>query len=51
LKKGVVYYLDNGNHLRGVLLWNLFGKTDQARDLMNQGPVDNPDSLLGRIAA
>lgn len=51
LVKGVVYYLDNGNHLRGVLLWNRFGKTEQARELMNQGPIENPESLKGRIAA
>ena len=33
-RKGVVYYLDAERHPRGVLLWNIFGRVDAARDLI-----------------
>ena len=33
-RKGVVYYLDGERHPRGVLLWNVFGRVDAARDLI-----------------
>jgi len=33
-RKGVVYYLDPQRHPRGVLLWNVFGCVDRARDLI-----------------
>jgi 3-phenylpropionate/trans-cinnamate dioxygenase ferredoxin reductase subunit len=33
-RKGVVYYLDAERHPRGVLLWNVFGRVDAARDLI-----------------
>jgi NADPH-dependent 2,4-dienoyl-CoA reductase/sulfur reductase-like enzyme len=32
-REGVVYYLDGGN-VRGVLLWNTWGKIDEARSLI-----------------
>jgi NADPH-dependent 2,4-dienoyl-CoA reductase/sulfur reductase-like enzyme len=32
--KGLVYYLDDDRHPRGVLLWNVFGRVDEARDLI-----------------
>ena len=32
--KGIVYYLDGKRHPRGVLLWNVFGRVDAARDLI-----------------
>jgi 3-phenylpropionate/trans-cinnamate dioxygenase ferredoxin reductase component len=32
--KGLVYYLDGERHPRGVLLWNVFGRVDAARDLI-----------------
>jgi NADPH-dependent 2,4-dienoyl-CoA reductase/sulfur reductase-like enzyme len=32
--KGIVYYLDDDRHPRGVLLWNVFGRVDEARDLI-----------------
>ena len=39
-KKGVVYYLDEGR-VRGVVLWNVWKKTDEARALMREeGPFD-----------
>lgn len=47
-RKGVVYYLDGGR-VRGVLLWNTWGKLDAARDLLAEpGPVD-ADRLTGLI--
>jgi NADPH-dependent 2,4-dienoyl-CoA reductase/sulfur reductase-like enzyme len=32
--KGLVYYLDGERHPRGVLLWNVFGRVDAARELI-----------------
>jgi len=47
-KKGVVYYLDDGR-VRGVLLWNVWEKVDDARALMmEKGPFKTED-LKGRI--
>ncbi len=47
--KGVVYYLDDGR-VRGVLLWNVWGKVDEARALIAEpGPFEAQD-LSGRIA-
>jgi 3-phenylpropionate/trans-cinnamate dioxygenase ferredoxin reductase subunit len=49
-KKGVVYYLESGR-VRGVLLWDVWGKVDAARALIAEpGPV-SPDSLMGAIPA
>ena len=49
-REGVVYYLSNGR-VRGVLLWNTWGKVDDARNLIAQpGPFREAD-LRGRIAA
>jgi NADPH-dependent 2,4-dienoyl-CoA reductase/sulfur reductase-like enzyme len=48
---GVVYYLADGS-VRGVLLWNVWGKVDLARDLIaetGRSPVTDPGSLRGRI--
>jgi len=47
-KKGVIYYLDDGQ-VRGVVLWNVWDKTDEARALMQEnGPLSEKD-LKGRI--
>lgn len=35
-RKGTVYYLDNGR-VRGVLLWNIWDKVDEARQLIAAG--------------
>ncbi|MEJ2292837.1 MAG: FAD/NAD(P)-binding oxidoreductase [Deinococcales bacterium] len=35
-RKGIVYYHD-GERLRGVLLWNTFGKVDAASELLKRG--------------
>jgi 3-phenylpropionate/trans-cinnamate dioxygenase ferredoxin reductase component len=40
-REGTVYYLDGERRPRGVLLWNLFGQVDRARDLIRAGePVE-----------
>jgi NADPH-dependent 2,4-dienoyl-CoA reductase/sulfur reductase-like enzyme len=47
-REGVVYYLDNGR-VRGVLLWNVWGQVEAARDLIaDKGPHD-ADSVKGRL--
>lgn len=47
-REGVVYYLDNGR-VRGVLLWNVWGQVEAARDLIaDPGPHD-ADSVKGRL--
>lgn len=47
-KQGVLYYLNN-DLLKGVLLWNVFGKLDEARNLIQeQGPFTGED-LQGQI--
>jgi hypothetical protein len=35
-RKGVVTYVEDGRP-RGVLLWNVWGKLDEARDLIRAG--------------
>jgi len=50
-KTGVVYYLDGGS-VRGVLLWNVWDKVDDARALIaetGQEPLTDTESLKGRI--
>jgi NADPH-dependent 2,4-dienoyl-CoA reductase/sulfur reductase-like enzyme len=47
-REGVIYYLQNGR-VRGVLLWNVWGQVDAARELIGaRGPL-RPDDLRGRI--
>src|SRR5215208_911766 len=45
-KKGVVYYLHDGR-VRGVLLWNVWGKVDEARALMKEKGPFKADDLKG----
>ena len=47
-KKGVVYYLDDGN-LRGVLLWNVWDKVEAARELMRTVGPKRAENLLGKL--
>jgi 3-phenylpropionate/trans-cinnamate dioxygenase ferredoxin reductase component len=47
-QKGVVYYLDEGQ-VRGVLLWNVWDKVDQARQLMAEAGPFSADNLRGRL--
>jgi NADPH-dependent 2,4-dienoyl-CoA reductase/sulfur reductase-like enzyme len=49
-REGVVYYLKE-QRIRGVLLWNIFGQVDAARELIAEpGPFKSSD-LKGRIQA
>jgi 3-phenylpropionate/trans-cinnamate dioxygenase ferredoxin reductase component len=48
-KKGVLYYL-NEDRVSGVLLWNVWGKLDEARKIIGlPAPVREKD-LIGRIS-
>lgn len=47
-QKGVIYYLDDGR-VRGVLLWNVWGKTRDAAALMLEPGPFNVENLKGRI--
>jgi 3-phenylpropionate/trans-cinnamate dioxygenase ferredoxin reductase component len=46
---GVVYYLDDDEVVRGVLLWNVWDKTDEARKVLAEAHALTPDMLPGRI--
>ncbi|WIE54980.1 FAD/NAD(P)-binding oxidoreductase [Curtobacterium sp. MCBD17_003] len=48
LEQGVVYYLD-GDVTRGVLLWNVQGQRDAARQVLAEAEALTPDMLPGRI--
>jgi NADPH-dependent 2,4-dienoyl-CoA reductase/sulfur reductase-like enzyme len=47
-KKGVVYYMDDGR-VRGVLLWNVWEKVEEARALMREQVPFKDEELKGRI--
>ena len=47
-KKGVVYYMDDGR-VRGVLLWNVWEKVDEARALMKEPGPFKEENLKGKI--
>jgi 3-phenylpropionate/trans-cinnamate dioxygenase ferredoxin reductase component len=47
-KKGVVYYMDDGR-VRGVLLWNVWEKVDEARALMKEAGPFKEEDLKGKI--
>jgi NADPH-dependent 2,4-dienoyl-CoA reductase/sulfur reductase-like enzyme len=47
-REGVVYYLDAGR-VRGVLLWNVWGQVDAARELIAEPGPFRPSDLAGRI--
>lgn len=47
-RRGITYYMDGGR-VRGVLLWNVWGQVDAARELIAApGPLDG-DNLRHRI--
>ncbi len=48
-RKGVVYYLRAGR-VRGVLLWDVWGKVEAARALIAEPGPFAPADLVGRIA-
>lgn len=47
-EKGVIYYLDDGL-VCGVLLWNVWDKTDNARQVLAEAHALTKDDLPGRI--
>jgi 3-phenylpropionate/trans-cinnamate dioxygenase ferredoxin reductase component len=47
-KKGVVYYMDDGR-VRGVLLWNVWEKVEEARALMQKKRPFQAKDLRGKI--
>ncbi|PZA05751.1 NAD(P)/FAD-dependent oxidoreductase [Meiothermus sp. PNK-Is4] len=47
-REGVVYYLEEGR-VRGVLLWNTWGKVDAARALIAEPGPFRPQDLKGRL--
>jgi 3-phenylpropionate/trans-cinnamate dioxygenase ferredoxin reductase subunit len=47
-REGVVYYLDDGR-VRGVLLWNVWGQVDAARDLIAERGPHDAESVRGRL--
>jgi NADPH-dependent 2,4-dienoyl-CoA reductase/sulfur reductase-like enzyme len=48
-QEGTVYYLDSARRPRGVLLWNLFGRVDAARDLIRAGHPMELGTYLERV--
>jgi 3-phenylpropionate/trans-cinnamate dioxygenase ferredoxin reductase subunit len=46
-RKGVVCYLDEGLRPRGFLLWDVWGKVDDARGLIGAGEPVGPETLRG----
>jgi NADPH-dependent 2,4-dienoyl-CoA reductase/sulfur reductase-like enzyme len=48
-RQGTVDYLDDEGRPRGVLLWNLFGRLEAARDLIRTGGQVAPGSLRERV--
>src|ERR1043166_7675005 len=49
-REGVVYYQREGR-VRGVLLWNVWGKVDAARELIGEKRAFEPGELKNRLAA
>ena len=47
-REGVVYYLREGR-VCGVLLWNVWGQVDAARNLINEPGPFKPQDLKGRL--
>jgi 3-phenylpropionate/trans-cinnamate dioxygenase ferredoxin reductase subunit len=48
--EGLVYYVDEEGGPRGVLLWNLFGHVDEARELIQAGQPITTEALAERAA-
>jgi NADPH-dependent 2,4-dienoyl-CoA reductase/sulfur reductase-like enzyme len=48
-REGTIYYLDSAGRPRGVLLWNLFGHVDAARELIRAGRPFEPGALLEHV--
>ena len=48
-RKGVVCYLDGEGRPRGFLLWDVWGKVDDATDLIAAGEPVTPETLRGLL--
>lgn len=46
--RGVVYYVD-GDRVRGVLLWNVAGRSDEAREAIERADASDREALRARI--
>ncbi len=50
-RNGIVYYLDDGGHVDGVLLWNAWERVDRARALIESRQVfTQADAVRGQIS-
>ncbi len=49
-REGVVYYLDDRERVRGVLLWGTFGKVDAARTLVSRRAPVRREGLVDALA-
>jgi NAD(P)H-nitrite reductase large subunit len=47
-EEGIIYYLDNGI-IKGVLLWNVWEKADDARELIAEKKKYHPEDLQGML--
>ena len=47
---GVVYYLDEDGRVRGVLMVNMEGRLDAAREILAEDWEHDPGDLVSRIA-
>lgn len=47
-KEGVIYYLKDGR-VRGVLLWNVWGQVEAARELISEPGPFTPENLKGKL--
>ena len=48
--KNIYYYRDSDRRPRGVLLWNVFGQVDAARELIRAGEPVEPGALAAQVA-
>lgn len=48
-RKGVVHYVDDQRPRRGILLWNVFGRVDAARDLIRAHQPIEASTLSGLV--
>jgi hypothetical protein len=49
-KKGSIYYINKDNRVAGVLLWNMFGKAENARAVIRRfKQYENMDDLTWAI--
>ena len=49
-QKGVIYYLQQ-NRVRGVILWNVWGQVEAARQLIAEDGPLQAENLKGRISS